>query len=40
MGGVIREGLSEKGTSHGDLIMRETQPWGGRTISAGKKAII
>ena len=40
MGGVIREGLSEKGTSHGALIMRETQPWEGGTVSAGEKAII
>ena len=34
---MVREGLSEKGTSHGDLMVREIQPWEGGTVSAEER---
>ena len=39
MGGVVREGLSEEGTSPGDVMMRKTQPFGVGNVLAGEGAV-
>ena len=39
LGGVVREGLSEEGTSPGDVMMRKTQPFGVGNVLAGEGAV-
>lgn len=39
LGGVVREGLSEEGTSPGDVMMRKTQPFGLGNVLAGEGAV-